>query len=208
MKTERILSLDMSSKTGWSLQTSSDEGIYLEAYGIIPKTSEPEGAYPVNYLVWAYTVLLEIVELFNEHTPTVLVIEETASGSKNNFDQKILEWIHFLVARLIRETQIKSHYFMTEEWRRAVGCNKMSDSDKLKNKEVRNYKKKNPGVKLARNSVGKVIGLVGKKHLNVRKANELYGKFLKEPLIQKDEDIADALLLAAAYHMKRVEGKL
>ena len=208
MITERILSLDVSSKTGWSLQISSDDGLGLEAYGLIPKMSEPKGVYPSNYLVWAYSLFLGIVDLVNEHAPTVLVVEETASGSKNNYDQKILEWTHFLLARLIFETQIKSHYFMTEEWRRVVGCNKMSTADKLRNKEVRNYKKKHVGIKLARNSDGKVIGLIGRKHLNVRKANELYGKFLKEPLIQKDEDIADALLLAGAYHLKRVEGKL
>lgn len=208
MKPLRILSLDMSSKTGWSVQTSSDEGLALEAYGVIAKTSEPKGTYPETYVRWAYSCFIEVVSLIDTYAPDVLVIEETASGSKNNYDQKILEWIHFLVARLITQTKIEAKYYMTEEWRRIVGCNKMSDADKKRNKEVREYKKKHPTSKLARDINNKVIGLVGKKHLNVRKANELYGKYLKEPLIMKNEDEADALLLAASFHIKRLEEKL
>jgi hypothetical protein len=151
-------------------------------------------------VIWAYENFSKILELVDAHTPDVLVIEETSKGSKNAFSQKILEWIHFLIGRMILETGIKSHYFMTEEWRRIVGCNKMTDADKKRNKEVRDYKKKH-GTKLARDINGKIIGLIGKKHLNVRKANELYGVDLR----MEQEDIADALLLAKAYHMKKLE---
>lgn len=198
-----MLSLDISSKTGWSLQISSDQGIALKAYGRIDKSVEPLNSYPSNYVIWAYGIYTQIADLVDEHAPDVLVVEETSKGSNNAYSQKILEWTHFLVARLITETKIKCMYFMTEEWRRVVECNKMSKEDKLRNKEVREYKKKNSNTKVAYDKNGKRIGLIGRKHLNVRKANEVYGADLDEPLIQADEDKADALLLAYAYHLKR-----
>ena len=83
MSLERVLSLDISSKTGWALLISGPSSLLLETYGKIPKTSEPEGPYPASYVVWAYQVFGEIVKLIDSLRPDVLVIEETASGSKN-----------------------------------------------------------------------------------------------------------------------------
>jgi hypothetical protein len=202
--TERVLSLDMSTKTGWALLVSSPTGYVLEGYGTITKIDTPDEPYPGSYVTWAYLCFGEIVRLIDNFAPDVLVIEETSKGSKNNLSQKILEFIHFLVARMIKETGIKAVYMMTEQWRREVGCSKMSDADKKRNKEVREYKKKNK-TKIARDKDGKVIGLIGKKHLNVRRANEVFGDQLSEPLIMKDEDTADSLLLAYAYHLRKVK---
>lgn len=207
MKSERVLALDISSKTGWSLQVSSADGMMLEQYGQIPKSSEPVGTYPSNYVMWAYQCFGEILELIETHAPDVLVIEETSKGSKNAMSQKILEWIHFLLARLIKETSIKCYFLLTEEWRRVVGCNRMTKEDKARNKEVREYKKVNK-TSVSYDKKGKRIGLINRKHLNVRKANELYKSFLKEPLIMAQEDTADSLLLGMAYHMRRLEGKV
>lgn len=203
---ERVLSLDISSKTGWALLISDSSGYELEEYGTVPKIDAPDSPYPGSYVEWAYECYSEIVQLIDRLVPDVLVIEETSKGSKNNYSQKILEFIHFLVAKLIKETGIKSVYMMTEQWRREVGCSKMSDADKKRNKEVREYKKKHK-VALARDKNGKIMGLIGKKHLNVRKANEVFGDQLREPLIMKDEDAADSLLLAFAYHLRKQGAK-
>ncbi len=205
---KRILSLDMSSKTGWALIVSTKDGPQLEEYGMIEKTSEPPGKYPANYIDWAYQVYGEIVELVDRLAPDVLVIEETVAGSKQVYSQKILEWIHFLVAKMIKECQIEAVYLLTGQWRAETGC-VMSNEEKKKNKEVREYKKKiekATGTKptAAYDINGKRIGLVGKKHVNVRRANEVYGAFLKEPLRKKDEDEADALMLAYCYHLRRM----
>lgn len=209
---ERVLALDMSTKTGWSLIISGDSEYVLEAYGKIKKI---EGTslerYPISYLDWAYQCYGEILKVFEEQRPDVLVIEETAGGSKSAYSQKILEWIHFLVARLIQETGITCHYYMTEEWRRECGC-LMTKDEKKSNKKRSDIRKtmevKGPGghgaVGLARDENGKIIGKIGRKHVNVRRANEVFGKFLTEPLKMKDEDTADALLLAYAYHSRKV----
>lgn len=209
MDSKRVLALDMSTKTGWALLVSSDSGIELVEYGKILKTSEPLGMYPGNYIVWANQIFGEILSLIERLKPDVLIIEETASGSKNVYSQKILEWIHFLVAKFIKESNIESVYMLTEQWRRETGC-QMTKEESKRNKEVRGYKKakeEETGTKptAAYDINGKRIGLISRKHVNVRRANEVFGAFLKEQLRQKDEDTADSLLLGYAYHLRRIK---
>jgi len=202
VNSERILSLDMSTKTGWALLVSEKDGYFLEEYGQVPQIPEPPGQYPSNYIDWAMTLYGKVIELVDRLAPDVLVIEETASGSRNIYSQKILEWLHFLVAKMVKECHIKTVYMLTEQWRRETGC-VMSKDEKKRNKEVRAYKK-NHDVSIAYDKEGKRVGIVGRKHVNVRRANEVFGEFLREPLRKKDEDTADALLLAYAYHLRRL----
>lgn len=199
--TERVLSLDISTKTGWACLISSPESLVLEDTGQVPAIHEPLGYYPSNYVEWAYLNFAEILRLVETHQPDVLVIEETAGGSKSGMSQKILEFTHFLVAKFIRETGIKVMYFLTEEWRRATGC--LMTKEEKKRNATRSKLKKETGQKLARDKDNKIIGKITRKHVNVRRANEVFGEFLKTPLRQKDEDTADALLLAYAYHAKK-----
>lgn len=204
----RILSLDMSSKTGWACITSSSAGVELESAGQIPAIPEPDGApYPASYVNWAYMCFEKVMELVDRFAPDILVIEETVAGSKSVYSQKILEYIHFLVARMIRDSGIKVRYFLTGEWRTIVGC-LMTKAEKARNKLVREHnakeKAKNGKItKRARSADGETVGLISKKHVNIRRANEIFGAFLKKPLVKKDEDMADALLLAYAYHVVR-----
>ena len=140
-------------------------------------------------------------KIIDNHQPDEFVIEETAKGSKNNMSQKIVEFIHAEIA-LFFENQDKigniysRRYFLTEEWRRICGC-VMNNHEKKQNKEVRKQRKK--GITVCKGEDGKRIGLIGKKHVNVRVANEVYGLELK----LKDEDTADALLLAQALYIEK-----
>ena len=203
MGIERILALDISTKTGWSLLESDGKDFKLLDYGKIDKTSEPEGQYPINFVEWAESVVDEILSIISTQRPDVLVIEETASGSKSIYSQKILEWIHFLVANHIRNVhyKYKSVYLLTEQWRRETGC-LMSKDESKRNKDVKKYKEK-AGTNIAYDINGKRIGKITRKQVNVRRANEVFSKFLKEPLRQKDEDTADSLLLGYCYHLRK-----
>lgn len=201
--TERVLALDISTKTGYSLIVSGPDGVFLEDWGQIAPIHMPDGQYPSSFVDWAYKCFAEVLTLVDQLAPDVLVIEETASGSKNIYSQKILEYIHFLVARMIKESGIKAVYLMTEEWRRIAGC-KMTTEEKKRNKEVKDYKKKNNS-RLARDKNNKIVGKVGRKHVNVRRANEIFGEFLPEPLRKKDEDLSDSLLLGFSYHLRRMK---
>ena len=200
---ERVLALDMSTKTGWASMVSGDDGITLEQYGQLSQIHTPDGVYPDHFVEWAHAVFAEIVKVVDAHAPDVLVIEETAAGSKSIYSQKILEWIHYLVAKLIKESKIKAVYLMTEQWRRETGCT-MSKEESKHNKEVRKYKDKN-STSIAYDANGKRIGRITRKHVNIRRANEVFGKFLKAPLKKKDEDTADSLLLGYCYHLRRVK---
>lgn len=201
---DRVLSLDVSTKTGWALLVSQGDSYHLEAYGHIKKTSEPDGKYPGNYVTWAYQCFGEIVQLVDLYQPNILVIEETASGSKNIYSQKILEFIHFLLGRMILQLNFQVMYLMTEEWRRLAGC-QMTKEESKHNKSVKKYKDKN-STSIAYDEKGKRVGKLTRKHINVRRANEVFGEFLREPLRMKDEDTADALLLAFTFHAKKTKG--
>ncbi len=203
MKSERILTLDISSKTGWASMISSDSGIKLEEYGTLPVIHEPPGKYPSNYVIWAYAVFEEIEKLINKYVPDVLAIEETVAGSKAVYSQKFLEWCHFLLAKYIKESNVKAVYLLTGAWRSEVGA-KMTKEESKHNKYVREYKKKN-NTKVVRDINGKRIGKLTKKHINIRRANEVFGAFLKTPLRKKDEDTADSLLLGYALHLRRLK---
>jgi len=203
MKSLRILTLDLSSKTGYSSMVSSVKGLVLEEYGTLPAIHEPDGKYPGNYVTWAYQVFEKIEELINKYRPNILAIEETVAGSKSVYSQKFLEWCHFLLAKYIKETNIKSVYLLTGAWRSEVGA-KMTKEESAHNKYVKKYKEKN-NTKIARDINGKRIGKLTKKHINVRRANEVFGEFLKTPLKKKDEDTADSLLLGYALHLRRLK---
>jgi hypothetical protein len=205
MNPERILSLDMSTKTGYALLVSDDNGLHPEAHGQISQIHQPEGSYPEAFIDWAYECYAKVVELIDLHAPSVLVIEETSAGSKAIYTQKILEWIHFLLAKFIKETKIKAVYIMSEQWRREVGC-KMSKEESKHNKKVREYKAKNK-TKIAYDEQGKRVGRLTRKHVNIRRANEVFGKFFDAPLRKKNEDLADALLLGFAYHLRRIKNE-
>jgi len=203
MSNERILALDVSTKTGWSLMDSDGKNFNLIIHGKIDKTSEPEGQYPNNFVAWASSIMDSIDEIIQEHKPDVLVIEETASGSKSIYSQKILEWIHFLLANEITTCHYKAVYLMTEQWRRETGC-LMSKDESKHNKEVKKYKEKS-GKNIAYDINGKRIGRITRKHVNIRRANEVFSQYLTEPLRKKDEDTADSLLLGYCYHLRKAK---
>ena len=204
MVPERVLTLDISTKTGWCVTVSSDEDLFLEAYGQIPKIECPDERYPDSFVSWAYECYGEIENLFDQYAPDAVVIEETAANSKTSHSQKILEFIHFLVAKLIKETKIKCTYLLTGEWRKEANS-KMNDSERKRNKEVVKYKKQHKS-RLCYDINGKVMGKITKKHVTIRRANEAFGKYFKEPLRKKDEDLCDSLIISLAYHLRRKRG--
>lgn len=193
----KILALDISTKTGWALsEVYSDGSNYtLLCAGTLKKRAQPHDDYPRNYLDWSTDCAADIEELVEKFKPDEIVIEETSGGSKNNFSQKILEFIHCFVAMYICKFRIKTTYYRTEEWRRICGCI-MTKEEKKQNATIKK-ERKTTGAKVIKDESGKRIGKVGKKHINVRKANELFNLDLK----LKDEDRADAILLGYSHFL-------
>ena len=202
MAAERILALDMSTKTGWAYMTLDGQEVILHEFGQNSQIPQVLGTYPEAFLDWAQQCFDAILSLIKKFNPDTLVIEETASNSKSIYSQKILEWIHFLLASFIKESKIKAVYIMSGQWKSETGC-LMSKDESKRNKKVREYKKKHD-TSVAYGDDGKRIGLVTRKHVSIRRANELFGKFLKTPLRKKDEDAAESLLLGYCYCLRRI----
>lgn len=196
----RGLSLDVSSKTGFCY-FSSEEDIKLLDYGQIPKIECPEGDFPESYVKWARLVFATLEELIVKYNPEMLVIEQTCAGSKNAMSQKILEWVHILLAIYIVEKKIPSTYVLTGQWRKEIGSY-MNAEEKKRNKMVKEYKKKHK-TNVAKDENGKRIGIISKKHVTIRLINSVFESQLKEPLKRKDEDTADAIALALCYHKQK-----
>ena len=203
----RVLALDLSTKTGWSVGESSDQGYRMVAHGQVPKVACPAGQYPDNFLEWSALCFGPVSDLLDEWAPDVLVVEDTAiKPDSNALSQKILEFIHFRVAKMVAETGIERLYLMTDEWRRLVGC-EMTKAERKQNQVVSKAKGKarallpkgDKSVVVVKGEDGRRIGRVTRKHVNVRRANEAFGLGLKI----KDNDVADALMLGLAYHEKR-----
>lgn len=198
----KILSFDISSKTGWALLEGD------RAPDAVPSILErgrvtvqdlgfesviAAGQYPWSFIDVARAMAGQIVELTRKYEPDHIVIEDT-SESKNRFAQKLLEWIHFatLTAMLAAFGGLvaeKLTYVQVGSWRSTLDL-RMSKADKKNNASVSAAKR--AGVSKA--SLG-LKGKVTKKHLALRFVEEKFKLKLKV----KDNDIADSICLGTAY---------
>src|SRR4051812_18371743 len=95
----RFISLDLSTKAGWAYFEVADGKLTLLESSQITPIPELKGfPYPESYLRWSQKVMDALLEVMSTRPHQWLVTEETTSGSKNNFDQKILEWVHLRFA--------------------------------------------------------------------------------------------------------------
>ncbi len=127
----KILSLDLSTKSGWSI---IDNG-KLICYGLVVSKIEGDSFsndYPHNYIRAAKQMAVDLKEIAIKNKPDYIVIEETNKG-KNRFSQKCLEFIHYAINESFG---CKVHYIDTSEWRSLleISLDKEQRSD---NKEIK-----------------------------------------------------------------------
>jgi hypothetical protein len=91
---------------------------------------------------------------------------------------------------------------MTGQWKSETEA-KINKSESKHNKEVKDYKEKN-NTNIAYKD-GKRVGKITRKHVAIRRANEIFGKFLKTPLRKKDEDASESLLLGLCHILRRIK---
>lgn len=213
----RILSLDVSSKTGWATFRDGKP----ETWGTLfpDKTVEDFGSYPINYVRWAeYTaqrLYEEVISPFLHEAmvdgwpPLEVIIEET-NASKEAYSQKRLEYLHFCLVNLFDSYNISPKYVRSGEWRKQVEARQNAEEKALNSKISREKKKRNALIdldstlsadqkkKLKRLPIkldGKVVGRKGRKHVSIRVVKELLGLQFKA----KDEDTAEALLAGLGF---------
>lgn len=187
-----LLSLDMSTTcTGWSV--FDVETKTLVSYGTIKGKNVKDTSSYRALLKKMELISFEIRQLILNYKPTYIVIEEIA-GSKNRIGQKTLDMLHGIVWKAIDEfLDIVDYYDVSgiRGWRTDLGL-KLTDADKLSNKEA---KKLNP--KLGK-GVSK-LPIYGPKDLAARHANRKYGLNLDPQMRQFDADIADSVSMGDAW---------
>lgn len=129
----RVLSLDISSRTGWSVFADGK----LTDYGMIEhkvKGKFHEGNYPLNIIESAEKMATDLCAVAKKYDPHFIVIEETNLG-KNRYSQKQLEFIHCVVCINIEKYgQIK--YLDSSEWRSSLSMGLSTDQRKS-NKKIK-----------------------------------------------------------------------
>lgn len=214
----KILSLDLSTSTGWATRKNGK----LCCYGLI-ETPElalmPEQEYPFSYISKALHIAQRVLSVVILHEPDKIVIEETNLG-KSLWAQKQLEFIHCAVLSQFRFSNAdRIHYLSSVKWRKALGL-VLSKEDRANNKyynDSRNaereklqkfycnvkpasLKKKCVGDRMRKFRVikdGKRVTKVSTKTMSVGYVNQKYQKDFKA----KDDDLADAIALAEAFEV-------
>lgn len=188
----KILALDISTRTGYALLEHISEGEVpqiLERGNITPhETLTEAGEYPWNYITVASDMGNQLMQKVYDTDPDVIIVEET-NIARSRYSQKILEFIHCSFLSLLEVTDYDIKYVSTSDWRAACDVF-MSKDDKKNNAKVNKAKRDGKSKK----EVG-LKGKITRKHIAIRRIKELYGLDLK----QKENDIAEAILLGVSY---------
>lgn len=133
----RLLCLDLSTKTGWSI---IEDNAKLIEFGNIKKKiegDETSSDYPNNYIKMAKDISFDVIQLIKKFHPDYIIIEETNKG-KNRYSQKALEFIHFAVNDILYACPFKCPivYLDTSEWRYLLNLSLNKDQRKT-NKEIK-----------------------------------------------------------------------
>lgn len=189
-----LLSLDMSTTcTGWSI--FDVEAKALISQGLIRPSTRGGVAkmtYPKQQLTKMKDISAQILALINLHDPATIVIEEIA-GSKNRLGQKTLDGLHFIVALAIEPFLDRVKYYDvtgSSGWRTHLRL-RLSDADKLANKEAKKLNKKlTPAQRLP---------VYTPKHLACRHANARFNLALDCEIRETDGDLADSASMGDAF---------
>lgn len=204
----KLLALDISSNTGWSLfeggqSEAGNPKPALLKYGTVTN-EQPAKAYadyPWSYPMAAEDMARKIMALVNEHEPGHIVIEETNLG-KQRYSQKYLEMIHCCVLQHLENEGspgLNVGYISSGTWRHVLGVGLTKDDKKNNSKLSKvksDAKKKGVSIHEAKKKAG-IKGKVSKKHASVRHVNDVYELKLKIG----QNDIADSICLGLAYFM-------
>jgi hypothetical protein len=193
MDAKTLLSLDISTScTGWSLFNLERE---LLVSGLIKPSTKGQVVkmtYPRQQLTKMRDISTQILNVILEYNPSIIVIEEI-TGSKNRMGQKTLDGCHFLVVDKIEAFLDRVYYYDVsgnQGWRYHLQL-RLSDADKLANKEAKKLNKK-----LA---ASQRMPVVTPKHLACRHANARFNLALDCNLRETDGDLADSMCMADAF---------
>lgn len=215
----KILALDPSTSTGWSL---FDKLTPLE-YGTLDKVETRDykqeirtwkdypDSYPMNLMETAAKVAKMCGDLYDKYEPDLVVVEEINKG-RARISQKLLGFIQMAIADILISKGATVKYLTTDCWRNLTKCRSSKEEKNFNAKIARIKKKRKEELvamvksgeitkdeaekmsKLPAKIDGKVVGKKGTKDYAIRRVYDIFGFELKK----KENDAADALLLGLA----------
>lgn len=195
MTSKILLSLDLSTTcTGWSIfNIETKELISFEAIKP-PKISLSNQSYPKKQLNKMIGFSEELSKRIYQLNPDFIVIEEI-TGASQRLGQKVLDGFHWLVLERIPDFLDKIEYYDVtgaNGWRTHLNL-RLSEEDKLKNKEAKQLNKK----------YSPKIPIIGPKHLACRFANSNFNLCLNVDESSTDADIADSICMGHSFLHKK-----
>jgi hypothetical protein len=192
-----VLALDMSTTcTGYALYDGSKLLTHGHIKAKVPGITKLK--YPEKQLKVCKAMAQEIRNVYdkmctNYFLVDIIVIEEI-NKHKNRLSGKTLDILHGFVWEQFKSMLTMLVYMDSDGmsgWRTRLNF-RLSDADKLQNKEARKLNKN-----LAKGT--KKIPIINKKHLACRYANRTYGTDLDCDERTTDGDVADAIGLGSAF---------
>jgi len=215
----KLLALDLSTSTGWSLfhkltplEYGTLEKIETRDYKQeIRSWKDYPDAYPENLMETAGKVAKMCGELYDAYEPDIVIIEEINKG-RARISQKLLAFIQMAVTDILLSKGAKVKFLTTDCWRNITNS-RSTKEDRNFNAKIARIKKKRKveldkqvkageltkveaakKAKLPAKIDGKVVGKRGTKDYAIRRVKDIFGF----ELIKKENDAADALLLGIA----------
>lgn len=201
-----LLSLDLSTHTGWAFYQSgvlSKVGSFdvkIENYVTnVKKWTDLPRVYPYNHINSADDVAERCLQLWDSFKRPNVIAEHT-EGSKHRISQRTLEFIHYAVFTELGNQGCQPRYLLNSDWRKHCKCYLKEWPEYQKwNKEVSKAKKKakptKSGARVAKIN-GKIVSPVDAKKLSIIIAKKNHPQF--EEQIGSNDNIADAINLGDA----------
>lgn len=190
-----LMSIDLST-TSTGIAYFDETSKKLLSYKIIcPSTKGlSKLKYPEKQLLKMVDLSKSICNEIKTFKPSTIVIEEIA-GSRSRMTQKVLDGAHFiLLYHMYGLFPFDKLYYYDvtgiDGWRHHLEL-RLSEADKLANKEAKKLNKKLPS--------RQKIPIIGPKHLACRYCNSKFNLSLDVDKNKKDADLADAIAMGSSF---------
>jgi len=187
----KTLALDLSTtSTGYALFSDSK----LVMYGVIKPINKglSKLLYPELQIKKIRTVATQVLELIMQINPDHIVVEEI-NLHKNRIGGKTLDMFHGVLLDRMLEEDLKKVIYIDSDgskgWRTKLSL-RLSEQDKIINKERKAFNKKHRGTKLP---------IITKKHLAERWVNGRLKMGFDVDKNSGDNDIVDAIALGCVF---------
>lgn len=191
-----VLAIDLSTKPGVAI--FKDDKLIHASTCFNDKTTKDFDKYPYSYIEFCkYTInrlFIYIQSLgYKWHNFDNIVLEET-TASKQNYSQKILEFLHHDLLLTLSNLSGKIVYIRDGTWKK-INEVERSKEEKANNAKIKKLKQKSGKRVIRKDEEGNAVRKVTRHDVYIRRCNDIFGTSYD----RKQEDTAAACLLGRAF---------